>query len=148
MIDGLVQNHISFNWAQGLTDEQMLIDVERIEVVQGPGSSLYGAQAVSGIVHIITKNNVQGTNVKVSLGEDNTNILELLHGGQVGFCSLSSCPKEPSNLTAMVVSVVQTPQVISPAMFTRRYYWRIMMKMVNTKPTSPSACQRGHSRWI
>lgn len=84
MVDGLVQNHISYNWAQGLTDEQMLIDIERIEVVQGPGSSLYGAQAVSGIVHIITKNNVQGTNFKVLLGEDNTRTLELLHGGKVG----------------------------------------------------------------
>lgn len=84
MIDGLVQNHISFNWAQGLTDEQMLIDVERIEVVQGPGSSLYGAQAVSGIVHIITKDNFQGTDLKVLVGENNTQTFEFLHGGSIG----------------------------------------------------------------
>ena len=84
MVDGLVQNHISFNWAQGLTDEQMLHDIERIEVVQGPGSSLYGAQAVSGIIHIITKQKFTGTDVKLLLGEDNTESLSVLHGDTVG----------------------------------------------------------------
>jgi len=84
MVDGLVQNHISFNWAQGLTDEQMLFDVERIEVVQGPGSSLYGAQAVSGIIHIITKQKFKGFNGKLLLGEDNTQSLELLFGDNIG----------------------------------------------------------------
>ncbi len=84
MVDGLVQNHISFNWAQGLTDEQMLIDVERIEIVQGPGSALYGAQAVSGIIHIITRSQFEGAYSKVLLGKNNTQSLELLHGGQLG----------------------------------------------------------------
>ena len=32
-----------------------LADVERIEVVRGPGSTLYGANAFSGVVNIITK---------------------------------------------------------------------------------------------
>jgi outer membrane cobalamin receptor len=30
-------------------------DIERIEIVRGPGSALYGADAVSGVVNIITK---------------------------------------------------------------------------------------------
>ena len=84
MVDGLVQNHISFNWAQGLTDEQILQDIERIEVVQGPGSSLYGAQAVSGIIHIITRKNVEGTELSLLLGEHGTSTLSLLHGGKIG----------------------------------------------------------------
>ncbi|TQV75393.1 TonB-dependent receptor [Aliikangiella marina] len=84
MVDGLVQNHISFNWSQGLTDEQMLFDVERIEVVQGPGSSLYGAQAVSGIVHIITKQKFKGSDIKLLLGENNTRSLEYMYGNTIG----------------------------------------------------------------
>jgi outer membrane receptor for ferrienterochelin and colicins len=81
MVDGLVQNHISFNWAQSLTDEQMLFDIERIEVVQGPGSALYGAQAVSGIIHIITKKKFKGTSAKLLIGQNNTQSAEALLGG-------------------------------------------------------------------
>jgi outer membrane receptor for ferrienterochelin and colicins len=88
MIDGLVQNHISYNWSQGLTDEQILADVERIEVVQGPGSSLYGANAVSGIVHIITKRNFQGANVKLRLGQNNTQQIEAVFGKKLGDVNL------------------------------------------------------------
>jgi len=84
MVDGVVQNHISFNWAQGLTDEQMLLDIDRIEVVQGPGSALYGAQAVSGIIHIITKNKFVGSDVRLLLGENSTRSMEFMFGGSLG----------------------------------------------------------------
>jgi outer membrane receptor for ferrienterochelin and colicins len=84
MIDGLVQNHISFNWAQGFTDEQILMDIERIEVIQGPGSSLYGAQAVSGMINIITKQRFKGTDIKLLLGENNTQTFELMTGDALG----------------------------------------------------------------
>ncbi len=84
MVDGLVQNHISFNWTQGVTDEQILQDVERIEVVQGPGSSLYGAQAVSGMINIITRKRFKGTNARLTLSENNGRSLELFTGGELG----------------------------------------------------------------
>lgn len=84
MIDGLVQNHISFNWAQGLTDEQILMDIERIEVIQGPGSSLYGAQAVSGMINIITKKRFTGTDIRLLVGENSTHSLELMTGNSLG----------------------------------------------------------------
>ncbi|MFT5089618.1 MAG: iron complex outermembrane receptor protein [Planctomycetota bacterium] len=38
------------------TVDVVLEDVERIEVVRGPGATLWGANAVNGIVHIVTKN--------------------------------------------------------------------------------------------
>ena len=50
------------------------IDLERIEVVRGPGSALYGPGVTSGVIHFITKNPIDhtGTTVQVSAGEANT----------------------------------------------------------------------------
>jgi iron complex outermembrane recepter protein len=37
----------------------MLQDIERIEVIRGPGASLWGANAVNGVINIITKQTAQ-----------------------------------------------------------------------------------------
>lgn len=69
MVDNMVQNHIAFNWAYGLGDEQLLNDVERIEIVQGPASALYGANAMAGVVHIITSRD-NNNSAQAWLGSD------------------------------------------------------------------------------
>ncbi len=50
------------------------IDLQRIEVVRGPGSALYGPGVTQGVVHFITKNPIDfpGTTVEVMGGELNT----------------------------------------------------------------------------
>ncbi len=47
------------------------LDVERMEVVLGPGSALYGPNTANGVVHILTKSPLtsQGTTVTVGGGE-------------------------------------------------------------------------------
>ena len=55
MIDGVVQNDVSNGWARGLGYDFILSDVEMIEVISGPGSALYGANAYAGIINLITK---------------------------------------------------------------------------------------------
>jgi iron complex outermembrane receptor protein len=47
-----------------------LEDIERIEVIRGPGGALWGANAVNGVINIITKpaNETQGISMDTSLG--------------------------------------------------------------------------------
>ena len=47
------------------------IDLERIEVVRGPGSALYGPGVTAGVVHFITKNPIDyaGTTIEIQGGE-------------------------------------------------------------------------------
>jgi outer membrane cobalamin receptor len=42
-------------------------DVERIEIIRGPGSALYGANAFTGVVQVITRKPGSGHNALVSL---------------------------------------------------------------------------------
>lgn len=44
-----------------------LADVERIEVLRGPGSSLYGADAVGGVVNLITRSGAPGLRLAARL---------------------------------------------------------------------------------
>ncbi len=59
------------------------IDVERIEVVLGPGSALYGPDVTSGVVHFISKDPFRypGTTVELIYGEMNTFKSALRHAG-------------------------------------------------------------------
>lgn len=46
-----------------------LQDVERIEILMGAGSSIYGADAFGGIVNIITRRGAEGAQASVSVGQ-------------------------------------------------------------------------------
>jgi len=61
-------------------------DIERIEVIRGPGSALYGADAFSGVINIITKGraDIDGTQLGGHVGNWNTRDAWLLHGGRHG----------------------------------------------------------------
>jgi iron complex outermembrane receptor protein len=63
-----------------------LDDIERIEVVRGPGAALWGANAVTGIINIIRKTAAtsQGTRVAVGTGNENPALVSVRHGGRAG----------------------------------------------------------------
>ncbi|MBH1987378.1 MAG: TonB-dependent receptor [Burkholderiales bacterium] len=65
---------------------QPLENVERIEVIRGPGSALYGADAFSGVINIITKSSahIQGTEVGARGGSFSSYGAWVLHGGKLG----------------------------------------------------------------
>ncbi len=80
MVDGIVQNNISFNWSLLWTFENLLNDIERIELIEGPGSSVYGAQAFTGVIHFITSKDFHGIEIKPFFGSNMTYGGEFLFG--------------------------------------------------------------------
>ena len=58
-------------------------DIERIEVVLGPGSALYGPNSANGVMHIITRSpfTSAGTNVNVGVGERSLRKVGMRHAG-------------------------------------------------------------------
>ena len=56
LIDGVDESNINGSFEMG-GYAYSLHNVERIEIIWGPGSALYGANAYSGIINIITKHN-------------------------------------------------------------------------------------------
>lgn len=64
----------------------LLENIARIEVIRGPGSALYGADAFSGVINIITKNaaTASGTEVGVRLGSFNSRNIWVQHGSRHG----------------------------------------------------------------
>jgi outer membrane receptor for ferrienterochelin and colicins len=71
LVDGHRYNENIFDSFDSAEAFPLDIDaIERVEVVRGPGSSLYGSNAVFGVVNVITKRgrDLQGANVKASYG--------------------------------------------------------------------------------
>ncbi|MBA3004668.1 MAG: TonB-dependent receptor [Desulfurivibrio sp.] len=60
--------------------------ISRVEVVRGPGSALHGADAFSGTVNVITKDNfeIDGTQAGARYGSFDTSDIWAQHGGQYG----------------------------------------------------------------
>ena len=61
-------------------------DIDRIEVIRGPGASLYGANAVNGVINIITKSaeNTQDNLVSATTSDKGNGLYEARHGGKIG----------------------------------------------------------------
>jgi iron complex outermembrane receptor protein len=69
----------------------VLEDIERIEVIRGPLSSLWGANALLGVINIITRSAAQsqGTLATVQYGTRGTLRATAVHGGRAGNSGVS-----------------------------------------------------------
>jgi len=65
-------------------------NIKQVEIINGPGSALYGANAVAGIINIITKtsDDLDGAQVKVSAGSWGTREASAVFGAQEGSLKL------------------------------------------------------------
>ncbi len=65
--------------------DTVLADIERIEVIRGPGGATWGANALHGVVNIITKSAAasQGGLLEVRSGTAERGTLSMRHGGKL-----------------------------------------------------------------
>ena len=86
MIDGRSVYTPLFAGIQWAVQDTVLDDIERIEVVRGPGGTVWGANAVNGVVNIITKHAADTYGGLVSVGGGNLDhaIASFRYGGGRG----------------------------------------------------------------
>lgn len=86
MIDGRTVYSPLFAGAFWNMEDYVLGDIDRIEVIRGPGAVLWGSNAVNGVVNIITRHSrdTQGTLVSVAAGAEDPLIAEARYGGARG----------------------------------------------------------------
>ncbi len=83
MIDDRSVFVTSYNFVAWNSLPIVIDEIQRIEVILGPGSVLYGANAFSGVIHIITKDpkEIKGTHLMSTVGNRNAFHHALSHGG-------------------------------------------------------------------
>jgi iron complex outermembrane receptor protein len=86
MVDGRTVYSPLFAGVFWNTLDYVLEDIDRIEVIRGPGATLWGANAVNGIINIITRHarDTQGALVSIASGDEDPLIVEARYGGLAG----------------------------------------------------------------
>jgi iron complex outermembrane recepter protein len=85
LIDGRSVYTPLFSGVYWNVQDVMLEDVDRIEVIRGPGATLWGANAVNGVINIITKSarNTQAGLATAGGGTELRGLSNLRYGGTV-----------------------------------------------------------------
>lgn len=87
LIDGHTTNEQVWGGASVGSDMPVNLDaVERIEVVRGPGSALYGTSAMFAVINIVTRNGTQlsGGTLNARIGSGNDRQLSGVFGSKLG----------------------------------------------------------------
>lgn len=74
-------------FGHSLPDTYVASDVERVEVIRGPGSLLYGSNAMGGVVNILTRQHTRAgrrTQARVMYGSYNTQKYMINNGYNIG----------------------------------------------------------------
>ena len=85
LVDGRSVYSPEFSGVWWDTVDTVLDDIDRIEVIRGPGGTLWGANAVNGVINIITKHakDTQGGLISVAAGNEEKNVTNLRYGGML-----------------------------------------------------------------
>ena len=86
LIDGRTVYTPLFSGVLWDTQDVMMEDIDRIEVIRGPGATLWGANAVNGVVNIITKSSkdTQGGLMSGGVGNEERGFAASRFGGKLG----------------------------------------------------------------
>lgn len=95
MIDGVEDNDLWTNYAD-ISQQYPISNIKRVEIIYGPASTMYGANAFTGVINIITKepedylkkNASSGFSVNTGLGSYQSKFVDLSYAykkGQVSF---------------------------------------------------------------
>jgi iron complex outermembrane receptor protein len=86
LIDGRSAYTRSFAGVYWENQDVMMEDVDRIEIIRGPGATLWGANAVNGVINIITKNSseTQGGSLNAGGGTEETGFGSFRYGTKLG----------------------------------------------------------------
>lgn len=86
MIDGRTVYTPLFSGVFWESQDYLLEDVERIEVISGPGGTLWGANAVNGVINVITRDAMdsQGLHLDASAGNEVEAQVDARLGGALG----------------------------------------------------------------
>ncbi len=153
LVDGRAVNLPSL----GVADLSMypVDNIERIEVVRGPASALYGASALGGVINIITREGKgeSAGEASVSYGTFNTQIYRLSHGGKVsdidyfvtGSRNTSDGDRENSECSGYNFTGKVNVDKLAVS-----FGWTAQDKGVpgSIAWPSPQACQDDEKRWV
>lgn len=82
LMNGVPMNQVYLG-NRGYRSTLPIENISRVEVIRGPGSAVYGADAFAGVINVITKdaNEIDGTHMGVRAGSFDSQRTWLLHGG-------------------------------------------------------------------
>ncbi|MET4692769.1 TonB-dependent receptor plug domain-containing protein [Endozoicomonas lisbonensis] len=86
LIDGRTVYSPLFSGVNWDVQDTLMEDIDRIEVIRGPGAALWGANAVNGVINVITKKaaDTQGSLVSMGAGNEEKAFGSYRHGGEFG----------------------------------------------------------------
>ncbi len=89
LFDGIEENDLWTNWAY-IDRQYPLSNIERVEIIYGPASTMYGPNAFAGVINVIMQNSVDaikpgrsmGVSAKVNYGTFNTETADISISGK------------------------------------------------------------------
>ena len=95
LVDGVEDNNLWTNYAD-ISQQYPLSNIKRVEIIYGPASTMYGANAFTGVINIITKepddflkkNHTSGVSAQTGIGSYGTKFADVSYAykkGQVSF---------------------------------------------------------------